>query len=275
MNYRHAYHAGNHTEIFKHAALVMLLEHLRLKAQPFMVLDTHSGLGVYNLDSEEAGKTGEREAGIDKVFHAAIPSADGYLKAVHEINRNGLSLYPGSPEIVRRFMRETDRLVACELHPTDYEILKSRYASDVRIKTLNTDGYAAIKSNLPPTERRGLVFVDPPFEDRNETEHMVRALANGMKKWATGIFCLWYPIKNLTISNALADACRAASYKNTLQAEFLIKKIDGETLAGSGLIICNTPWKIDDKLRSLCSDLKPILADGNGSWSVRWITEQS
>ncbi|MEY9326236.1 23S rRNA (adenine(2030)-N(6))-methyltransferase RlmJ [Sinorhizobium fredii] len=274
MNYRHAYHAGNHTEVFKHAILVMLLEHLTQKTQPFMVLDTHAGVGLYDLESEQAQRTGEKVDGVEKIYDVGIPSCQRYFDIIKSINPGKLRHYPGSPEISRHMLRPTDRLIACELHPDDYLELEDRYRFDRRVTVQNRSGYDAINALLPPVEKRGLVFVDPPFEQKDEVQSMISALKKGLRKWSTGIFCFWYPIKDSKIGDALADAVVSAQYPKALRIEFLPFKKDGMNLAGSGIIICNTPWKMDEKATLLCRDIAPKLGDGRGTWSIKWLTEE-
>src|SRR5689334_13642695 len=161
MNYRHVFHAGNHADVFKHAALVFILERLREKPQPFSVLDTHAGIGLYDLTSDAARRSPEFEAGIVKAMAARLASAPAYLELVEAM---GPGIYPGSPEIVARMLRPDDRLMACELHPADVETLKARYRADPRIAIHHRDGYEAVGGLLPPDPRRGLVLIDPPFE---------------------------------------------------------------------------------------------------------------
>ncbi|UUP18389.1 23S rRNA (adenine(2030)-N(6))-methyltransferase RlmJ [Nitratireductor thuwali] len=268
MNYRHAFHAGNHTEVFKHAALTLVLEQLLQKPRPFAILDTHAGIGLYDLTADEALRTNEKAAGVERIFGRALPSASMYFSALHAINGNGLTSYPGSPELARLALRECDRLILCELHPTDGLQLKRRYQKDRRISVHVRDGYEAIGALLPPPERRGVVFIDPPFERKDEINLIQRALQKGFQKWATGIFMVWYPIKEPTTGEAVASAAALAGFSSALQAEFCPYQRDGGILAGSGIVICNPPWKIDDKLRTLCGDLTSLLGGKRSSWSV-------
>jgi 23S rRNA (adenine2030-N6)-methyltransferase len=272
MNYRHAFHAGNHTEVFKHAALVLVLEHLLQKPQPFAVLDTHAGIGAYDLTSIEARKTGEFEQGAGRVFGRDLASAQTYIDLLAAMNPNGLERYPGSPEIVRRMLRENDRLVACDLHPADAGALKRRYRDDSRVGAHHRDGYEAIGAFTPFPERRGLVFIDPPYERKDEAERLAAALTAGLKKWPTGIFLAWYPIKDRLIADALAGAAVSAGFPKTLRAEFLVRPEDGLTLAGGGVIVCNAPWRLDERLTALCEDLSSVLGDGAAKGSVAWLT---
>ena len=272
MNYRHAFHAGNHTEVFKHAALVFILERLLEKPQPFAVLDTHAGLGLYDLSAESAQRTREFEDGVARLAGHDLPSAPGYARLISEMNPSGLTTYPGSPEIVRRLLREQDRLIACELHPDDAAILKARYRRDRRIFVHHRDGYEAIGALLPPAERRGLVFIDPPYEQTDEAARLARALADGLRRWPTGIFLAWYPVKDGLIGDILAKAAVSTPFPKTLQAEFLPYARGEVSLPGGGIIVCNAPWKLDEKLHALCQDLSHRLGNGRATWTIDWLT---
>jgi len=272
MNYRHAFHAGNHTEVFKHAALILILEHLALKPQGFVVLDTHAGLGLYDLLSEPAQKTLEYEAGAAKVFGQALPSAPAYVELLTEMNPAGLVRYPGSPEIARRILRPQDRLIACELHPADVEVLRVRYGHDPQVGVHHRDGYEAIGAFTPPPERRGLVFIDPPYEKTDEAQALARAIARGLKKWPTGVFLAWYPIKDRVIADTLAEAAISTPFPKTLRAEFQIRPRDDQTLAGGGIIVCNAPWKLDESLIALGADLVRLMDGEGASCRVDWLT---
>lgn len=268
MNYRHAFHAGNHTEVFKHAALTLIIEHLLQKPSAFAVLDTHAGIGVYDLTSDEAVRTNEKSAGVEKIFSRRLLSAPTYLSALHALNRDTLTTYPGSPELVRYMLRDGDRLLVCELHPDDEAQLRIRYRTDHRVSVHHRDGYEAMGALLPPPERRGLVFIDPPFERRDEAKRISKALRTGYKKWAIGTYLIWYPIKDAAMGEAIAGGAVAAGFSKVLRAEFCPFRRDGQMLAGSGIVICNPPWTIDDKLRRLCVELVPLLGSSESSWTV-------
>jgi 23S rRNA (adenine2030-N6)-methyltransferase len=268
VNYRHAFHAGNHADVFKHAALVLVLEHLLAKPQPFAVLDTHAGAGVYDLASEGALKTREYEAGVARVFGRELPAAQGYLDLLAALNPTGLTTYPGSPELVRRLLRDHDRLIACEFHPAEAAALRARYRADRRVSVHHRDGYEAVGALVPPPERRGLVLIDPPYEQLDETERLVAALTAGLRKWPTGIFMAWHPIKDSAIGDRLAGAATVETFPKTLRAELTPYPRDGVAMAGSGLLICNAPWKLDEKLAALCQALVPLLGAGQGDWRL-------
>ncbi|WP_027155535.1 23S rRNA (adenine(2030)-N(6))-methyltransferase RlmJ [Mesorhizobium sp. WSM2561] len=273
MNYRHAFHAGNHTEVFKHAALTLILEHLLQKPKPFAVLDTHGGIGVYDLLSDEAMRTNERDAGVNKVFGRPISTAPIYQNVLESLNEQGLRFYPGSPELVRRVLRENDRLIVCELHPEDGGALRERYRKDRRVYVHLRDGYEAIGAMLPPPERRGLVFIDPPFEGKDESDRIAQALRSGYRKWATGIYAVWYPIKDTTLGDRVSTAIRDAGFKNAIRAEFCPIRRDGVTLAGSGMAVCNPPWMLEQRLQRLCAELVVLIGGKFASWSVKAIPD--
>lgn len=275
MNYRHAFHAGNHTEVFKHAALVFVLEQLVGKPQPFAVLDTHAGLGLYDLTAGEARRTGEADEGVGRIADRPLASAPAYSELIAQMNPQGpVTAYPGSPEIIRRWLREQDRLMACELHPADAAVLKARYRNERQVAVHHRDGYEAIGGLLPPVEKRGLVFIDPPFEKTDEAQRLVRALATGLRRWSTAIFVAWYPIKDRAIADTLSKAAAATPFPKCLRAEFFPYAPGESTLPGSGLMVCNTPWKLDEKLTALCRELGGRLGHGKASWSVDWLTPQ-
>ena len=184
MNYRHIYHAGNFSDVVKHAVLALLIEHLKHKDKPFFVLDTHAGIGRYDLDSPEAKKTGESANGIGRLMAAPAvpPELDAYLGAIAALNarsKGALRWYPGSPGLIRSLLRPRDRLVAVELHPDDAAKLEATFRRDFQVKVLHMDGYAALKSLLPPSERRGLALVDPPFEVTDEFDRLAKGLVQG------------------------------------------------------------------------------------------------
>jgi 23S rRNA (adenine2030-N6)-methyltransferase len=273
MNYRHAYHAGNHADVFKHAALCLLLLALRRKPKPFAVLDTHAGPGLYDLASEEAAKTGEWREGIGRLFGRDLTVAAPYLDLVARLNPEGLKRYPGSPEIVRAFLRDGDRLTVCELHPIDEAELKRNFRRDKRVAVHHRDGYEAIGGLLPPTARRGLVLIDPPFERTDEFERLADALNVGLKKWPTGMFLAWYPIKPRNAGDALRKRY-ARNNPPTLTQEFLVRRPDGLALAGSGLVIVNPPWQFEATLAALMKELAAALGAPRQPPSDWWIEEK-
>lgn len=282
MNYRHAYHAGNFADVLKHTVLTLCLQHLAAKPKPFRVIDTHSGIGGYNLGSDEAERSPEWKDGIGRLIDADIPAeaADAlapYLDLVREMNPDGLTTYPGSPEIAARMLRETDRIQLCELHPEDARTLDGNYRLDKRVKVECRDGYKALQSLLPPKEKRGLVLIDPPFEDRDELAHMAEAVMGAVGKWPTGTYVFWRSLKNLwaadRFDNGLAEwliAEKEIAPEKVLRADLWIRDLASEgKLAGAGVVVINPPWTLEERLLGLLPWLADTLAQGDGyGWRV-------
>ena len=279
MNYRHIYHAGNFADVFKHIVLMLALEHLRLKDKPFFVLDTHAGIGLYDLKSEAAGKTKESDEGIGRLWEQtdAPEEVKRYLDLVRRFNKGkALRFYPGSPLIVREMLRTYDRFTGGELHPEDAPALRKNLGKDYRIKVEHEDGYRLIKSLLPPHERRGLVLIDPPFEVEDEFGRMKQALADGYKRWATGTYILWYPVKEMkqieTFHKALAgmDIPRIAAF------DFMLRPPDDpERLNGCGVAVVNPPWTLAGYMGKISPWLAGILTGGRGSYGIKQISGES
>ena len=255
MNYRHGFHAGNHTEVFKHSALVTLLELMRVKGKHLAVIDTHAGVGVHDLGSEMATRTREADFGIRKVATTDDPALRGYLDLVRATGGDAITHYPGSPEIVRRLLRSDDRLVACELHPEDAAALRSNMRGDRRVSVHHRDGYEAMLALVPPPERRGLVLIDPPFERPDEAEMLADRLERAVRKWGTGVFTAWFPIKDRAVEKELRTMVARNPIKNALIARFLALPYNGRRLCGGGILVINPPWGLDGKLAALCEAL--------------------
>jgi len=273
MNYQHAFHAGNFADVFKHAVLARILVHLCEKPQAFRVLDTHAGAGIYNLDGARASRTGEWRDGIGRVMENpptgnAAELLAPYLAAISSLNAGGaLKRYPGSPQLALSLMREQDRLIACELEPKAFTSLAGHLRKDKRAKAIETDGWQALNAYLPPPERRGLAVIDPPFEARDEFDNLENGLALGNRKWASGIYLLWYPVKGTGISAFLRRLNKLAIPK-ILRTELHIKATSADQFTGSGLIIVNPPWRLADELRVLLPALHTALSQGRGSRTV-------
>lgn len=297
MNYRHAYHAGNFADVLKHVVLSLVIEHLKLKPSPFRVIDTHAGVGLYDLGSVEAGKTGEWREGIGRLLAARAKGAVAealapYITVVRSIDDeprsqargpataeeggDTLRHYPGSPLIARRLLRRGDVLVANELHVRDRVLLAERFAGDPQTRVLGLDGWMAIKSLLPPRERRGVILVDPPFEQPGEFGRLARALADIVRRFATGTALLWYPIKD---PRTIAEFHRDISSLGIDPGRLLVVELmlraptDPERLNGSGLVILNPPFTLAAKLELLLPYLaKTLSPDGGGKIVIRTLT---
>ena len=281
MNYRHAYHAGNFADVLKHATLALVIEHLKLKPTPFRVIDTHAGTGVYDLQGEEATKTGEWQDGIARVLAApkseeVAAILEPYLRAVHAGDPDGvLRTYPGSPLLARRLIRRDDRIIANELHPEDAASLAQLFDRDKQVKVTNLDGWIALKAFLPPKERRGVVLIDPPFEQTGELDRLITGLREIVRRFATGSVILWYPIKSAAPIEAFERQLRASGVDKILRAELMIRPFhEAQSLSGTGLILLNPPFTTVNKLRVLLPFLADVLGQSHSPrWRLDWLRE--
>ncbi len=273
MNYRHGYHAGNFADVLKHTALCELLRLLTAKDKKLFVLDTHAGAGGYDLGGNLARRTGEAETGIVRLAaapRAGMPAAVArYLAAVAAYDRKfgpaggQPRRYPGSPRLVRAALRPGDRFVACELHPDEALALKREFAGDRAVEVRQADGYKALKALLPPVERRGLVLIDPPFEVTDEYERLLRALRQGVRRFATGCYAVWYPIKD---EMAAAFARELAAFR-PLVLELQLDGIAPSRLAACGLVVINPPWRFEEAMREALPWIAANLGAGV-TWAV-------
>ncbi len=274
MNYRHAFHAGNFADVFKHAVLGRILAYLRGKPAAFRVIDTHAGAGLYDLTGEEARRGGEWQDGIGRVMAARAAGTLGaevgallapLLDVVDALNApDRLAVYPGSPALVRALLRPQDRLLACELEPRAAASLAGHLHGDPRIKTLMIDGWTALGAYVPPKERRGLVLVDPPFERPDEFATLAEGLGRAHRKWPTGLYMLWYPVKDRTGPDRLAKAVRRLGIPKVLRAELLVAPPAAEGSAwvrGSASALCHP----DPPARYRCSTAPARRARGHHS----------
>jgi 23S rRNA (adenine2030-N6)-methyltransferase len=280
MNYRHAFHAGSFADVVKHAVLTRLLVHLCGKPAPYRVIDTHAAAGLYDLSGPEAGRSGEWHDGIARLRAASIdealrPLLAPYLDVVAAYNPAGrLTAYPGSPALVRAFLRMQDRLVACELEPNAALALKRNFGQDRRIKAIAIDGWTALNAYVPPKERRGLVLIDPPFEDAGDFSRLAQGLETAHHKWANGTYLLWYPIKTREQPDALARRLRRCGIGKILRAELSIAPLaDPPRLSGCGLIAVNPPWTLEKELQLVLPRLAAILSGPSpGGSRLDWIS---
>jgi 23S rRNA (adenine2030-N6)-methyltransferase len=286
MNYRHAYHAGNFADVLKHAVLCRAIAHLRQKPAPFRVIDSHAGAGAYDLFGPEAGKTGEWRHGIGRLFGdgARVLSAEvrtllaPYLDAVAAFNpRRRLAVYPGSPALIQAMLRRQDRLIACELEPQAAAALARRLHGDPRAKALAIDGWTALAAYVPPKERRGLVLVDPPFEQVDEFSRLARGLQTAHRKWATGTYLLWYPIKDAAAVAAFIRKLPRLSTAKMLRVELVVATgSEGLGLRGSGMIAVNPPWTLHDELQLLLPALAGVLGrEMKPRVTLDWLTGET
>ena len=267
MNYRHTYHAGNFADVLKHAVLAQIITYLKRKDQAFRVIDTHAGIGMYDLSSVEAQKTGEWHEGIGCLTKAKLsPELKAFLapwlEAVQTLNPDGgIRHYPGSPKLSRLLMRRQDRLTAIELHPADAKQLRSVFDGDFQVRVIELDGWLALGGHLPPKEKRGLVLVDPPFEEDGEYDRMIDGLARATRRFPGGTYMLWHPIKADSPLAAFDKKLIALGRPRTLTVRLLVRnnKI-APGLNGSGLVIINPPFTLEADLKQVLPELTRLLA---------------
>ena len=271
MNYRHAFHAGNFADVFKHALLALILDYLKRKETGFRYIDTHAGIGLYDLAGDEASRTGEWVDGIGRfmkeTFHPDIAAllapflhAQGALATEH---------YAGSPVLAQRLLRKQDRLTCCEWHDEDIRILERAMGRDHRLILRHENGYQALKGLVPPQERRGLVLIDPPFEERNEFQMMEEALVMAHRKWSTGIYALWYPVKDMRTVAQFVARLKERAIPKILRLELAVEALRSDgPLAATGLIVVNPPYRLEEQARRLLPVLAKVLARGPGASSL-------
>ena len=280
MNYRHAFHAGNHADVLKHVVLLGVLEALERKQAPFFVLDTHAGRGQYLLQGEQSDRTGEARGGIFRLFvlRGLPPLVQHYLRRVQADNPVGaLVNYPGSPLLAAQAMRAQDRLVACELQPDEARALGHLFERDGRVQVLARDGYGAVKALLPPKERRGVVLIDPPYEAQDdEFPRILESLRDGLERWPTGIFAVWYPIKRRRSVLPFLRKAAALPVKSSLVAEVMVRPDDSPLrLNGSGMLVLNPPWKLDLALAQALPELAKLMGEDGASSRLEWLKREA
>ena len=283
MNYRHAFHAGNFADVLKHVVLSRVLVHLREKAGAFRVIDTHAGAGLYDLTSSEATRGGEWQDGIGRLMDASLPKPAAellapYIEAVRALNPSGsLRSYPGSPVLAQHFLRSQDRLIACELEPNAANALRRSLRGDDRAKAIEIDGWTGLTAYIPPVERRGVVLIDPPFEEKGDYTRLANALDTARRKWASGTYLLWYPIKGRPEPDALAKRIRRLAIPKVMRVELTVSPLsDPSRLNGCGLVILNPPWKLEAELAGLLPILAGLLVrSGKPTWHLDWLAAEA
>ncbi|WP_417671963.1 23S rRNA (adenine(2030)-N(6))-methyltransferase RlmJ [Roseibium sp.] len=282
MNYRHAYHAGNIGDVLKHAVLARLITYFQRKEKPFRIIDTHAGIGSYDLSSEETQKTGEWQDGIGKVLTTPMPDNVAellapWLDTVRAANPgDDLRYYPGSPALARQLMRPNDRLTLTELHPLDFKKLAALFAGDHQVKTIHLDGWLALNSFLPPKEKRGLVIIDPAFEVTDEFDRMATAVIKGWRKFSTGTFACWYPLKDISGLFHFHDALIQAGVRDVLTLELKVGKSGPDTaMLGSGMTLINPPYTLASEMELVLPWLADVLHKGPGAgWRVEQLVAE-
>ncbi len=273
MNYRHGFHAGNFADVFKHALLARLLVYLARKDAPFRVIDTHAGEGAYDLFGDEAERTFEWRGGVGRLadLSGAGPETSAllapYLDCVGPFVDGRPKLYPGSPMLAQKFLRAQDRAIFCELREDAFAALRGRFARDKRVKTIHLDGYVGAGAFVPPIERRGLMLIDPPFERTDEFSAMFEAFYGAYRKWPTGIYALWHPIKDVSQARAFRESFLAGDVRRVLRLELCVGGA-GERLNRTGLVVVNPPFMFEQEARALAPFLAEKMAQGQGAGFV-------
>lgn len=274
MNYRHAFHAGNFADVHKHVVLLALLERLQRKPKPLFYLDTHAGRGWYDLRAEDATRGGEWREGIARLAGRPARSAD-FLRYLQATRTAGAAptQYPGSPVLALEALRDGDRAVLVEQQPAEAHALKQSAPGRRNVSVVCGDGYAALKTYLPPRENRGLVLIDPSYEADSEFADAERALRLGLSRWPNGVFALWYPIKAGAQAQRLNAALHASGLRKLLRLELTVRPADSPIgLNGSGLVIANPPWKFDGEMTEALAEVHAALApERAGASRVEWL----
>ncbi|MEO0316157.1 MAG: hypothetical protein RI928_2613 [Pseudomonadota bacterium] len=285
FSYRHGFHAGNHADVLKHFVLSQLLGYLNQKPAPYMVIDTHAGAGVYQLDSDYATKSGESEEGVALLWgRDDVPAAiNDYLQVISDMNPAGrLRHYPGSPFLAERLMRDQDRLRLFEMHPTDSKLLAENFrkleahaaangqkssARGTRVQMQRADGFAGLKALLPPPSRRGLILMDPSYEDKDDYRKVKVAVEDAQKRFATGTYAVWYPVLGRLESQQLPERLKRVAASDWLNVTLAIAgpAAQEQGLRSSGMFIINPPWTLEATLKEVMPWLTQVLAKDEGA----------
>jgi 23S rRNA (adenine2030-N6)-methyltransferase len=285
FSYRHGFHAGNHADVLKHCVLTQLLGYLNQKEAPYMVIDTHAGAGLYQLDSDYATKSGESDEGVALLWgRDDVPDVvNDYLQVIRDMNPAGrLRHYPGSPFLAERLMRDQDRLRVFEMHPTDSKLLTENFrkleahavangqrssARGTRVQLQRADGFAGLKALLPPPSRRGLVLMDPSYEDKDDYRKVKVAIEDAQKRFATGTYAVWYPVLGRLESQQLPERLKRVAMSEWLNVTLTVAGPSGEDkrLRSSGMFIINPPWTLEATLKDVMPWLTKALAQDEGA----------
>ncbi|MDG2949847.1 23S rRNA (adenine(2030)-N(6))-methyltransferase RlmJ [Exercitatus varius] len=280
LSYRHSFHAGNHADVLKHIVLMLIIENLQLKEKGFYYLDTHAGVGRYRLFGDEAEKTAEFEEGIARLWERddLPPEVKRYVDQIKRLNYGGKALryYAGSPLIAAQLLRPQDRALLTELHPSDFPLLRNNFKEYANIVTKRDDGFRQLKATLPPKERRGLVLIDPPYELKEDYDLVVKAVEEGYKRFATGVYAVWYPVVLRQQTKRIVRGLERSGIRKILQIELAVRPdSDQRGMTASGMIVINPPWQLETQMKSILPYLTEVLVPaGTGKWSLNWITQE-
>ena len=280
LSYRHSFHAGNHADVLKHIVLMLILENLKLKDKGFYYLDTHAGVGRYQLSSDEAEKTGEYKEGIGRLWERTdLPQEiSRYVDLIKHLNFGAKTLryYAGSPLIAAQLLRPQDRALLTELHPRDFPLLRNNFKEFKNVSVKCDNGFQQLKATLPPKERRGLVLIDPPYELKEDYDLVVKAAEEGYKRFATGTYAIWYPVVLRQQTKRIFKGLQASGIRKILKIELAVRPdSDQRGMTASGMAVINPPWTLENQMKAMLPYLVKILVpEGTGSWTVEWITPE-
>jgi 23S rRNA (adenine2030-N6)-methyltransferase len=272
LSYRHAFHAGNHADVLKHLTLMLMLEYLTEKEKGLLYLDTHSGAGGYTLESHQAKLTGEFKQGIQTLWDAKIqgdpllpPELMRFLDLIMQFNKGDqLSYYPGSPMLAAQLLRPQDRLHLYELHSTDFALLQHCFKNDRRIKITQADGFSALKSDLPPVSRRGLILIDPSYETQSDYHQVISQVKSGVKRFSQGVYAVWYPQLNKIDTKQLPKKWALIQANAHLMVSLKVKE-GRRGMTGSGMLILNPPWKLKAQLEACLPTLVKLMGEDDSA----------
>ena len=280
LSYRHSFHAGNHADVLKHIVLMLILENLKLKDKGFYYLDTHAGVGRYQLSSNEAEKTGEYKEGIGRLWERTdLPQEiSRYVDLIKHLNfgAKALRYYAGSPLIAAQLLRPQDRALLTELHPRDFPLLRNNFKEFKNVSVKCDNGFQQLKATLPPKERRGLVLIDPPYELKEDYDLVVKAAEEGYKRFATGTYAIWYPVVLRQQTKRIFKGLQASGIRKILKIELAVRPdSDQRGMTASGMAVINPPWTLENQMKAILPYLvKTLVPEDTGSWTVEWITPE-
>ena len=271
LSYRHSFHAGNHADVLKHLVLFLVADYLTRKDKPLVYVDTHAGAGMYQLDQAHARKNHEYLSGIQKLYDAESQPVliNNFVNLIYSITHNNKTLYPGSPAIAQALLKEHHRLMLHELHPTDLHRLMQLMSVDKRVRVIGNDGYQGLISIVPPKERRALVLIDPPYEIKQDYQLIVTTLEKACKRFATGVYLLWYPIVQRSRIERLHHQIEQLNLPFTIAELQVAPDNDDHGMTGSGMVILNPPYPLAEQLQELLPWLSVTLAGQQGKFSLR------
>lgn len=272
LSYQHGYHAGNFADVVKHVTLVQILQYLTQKDKPLFYLETHAGRGMYDLHHPQALKTGEFKEGIQRLWdnRRQLPALfKPYLQCIKLLNPNAkLRYYPGSPWLAQQLLRTQDRLFLAELHPQEFSELTTLPHPGKRVHFSHCDGLEALSAQLPPSEKRGLIFIDPAYEVKQEYRQLPELLAKAYRRFTTGVYCVWYPILDQQLHRQLVQGLQNMRINNTLQVEFNVTLAPSQRMKGCGLWVINPPYILAEQLKQLLDGLTNTIYPGSATYRL-------